>query len=107
MTSPVFSSPGETGIATTTSPILIEGVMLPLPTASSLTPRRKEPSSKIDSAISMIEKIFEEGFRARYPAGTGAGLARAYRDPESRIVCNVNVRTLVRRDVEAGMTGDR
>ena len=34
-------------------------------------------------------------------------MARAYKDPESRIVCNAKERTLVRRDVEAGMIGNR
>jgi hypothetical protein len=34
-------------------------------------------------------------------------LARAYKDPESRIVCNAKERTLVRRDVEAGRRGKR
>jgi hypothetical protein len=62
--SPAFSSPGEAGIETTTSPTLIEGVMLPLLTASTLTPRKKEPDSRIDKMINMIERVFEEDFRA-------------------------------------------
>jgi hypothetical protein len=38
--------------------------MLPLLTASILTPRKKEPDSRIDKMINMIERVFEEDFRA-------------------------------------------